>query len=286
MTWANYHTHCDLCDGHGRPEAYVRQALQQGARALGFSSHAPLPFETVWTMKPADLEGYCRLIQDLKRRHAGDLPIFLGLEIDYIPAITSPKAPCFESIGLDFSIGAVHFVGTDGDDTPWTVDGPPELFARGLARGHQGNIRAVVETYYALVREMVQTAPPDVVAHLDLVKKNNRGHKYFSEAESWYRQAVFDTLEVIAAAGVILEVNTGGIARQRTDALYPSPWILGRCFDLDIPLTLSADAHRPEHITAGFADAGGVLLEAGYRELYVLGAAGWQPCGFTTTGLR
>jgi len=286
MAWTNYHTHCYLCDGHGRPEDYVAEAIRQGAWGLGFSCHAPLPFETAWNMKAGDLEPYCRLVRDLGKAHIQDLPLFLGLEIDFIPEVIGPNAPLFQAANLDFTIGAVHFVGQDGDGVPWTVDGPPDQFACGLKSGYGGDIRRVAETFYALVRKMVETDCPDIIAHFDLVKKNNSGGKYFSEDAPWYRRAVFETLDVIAASGAILEVNTGGIVRKRTDALYPSAWILERCLELDIPLTLNADAHEPQHVTSGFAGAARVLLEVGYRELYTLRADGWQPQPFTPDGLQ
>lgn len=275
MPWANFHTHCHLCDGVGEPQQYVAEAIKQEVTALGFSSHAPLPFTTTWTMPPELLADYCQLVRALQEGHAERLPIFLGLEIDFIPGVTSPRAPRFEPYRLDYTIGSVHFVGRDHEGVPWTVDGDPDSFARGLDKAYGGDIRRVVESYYHLVREMAQTACPDVIGHLDVIKKNNPGERYFSEGAGWYREAVFETLEAIAASSAIVEVNTGGIARKRTTALYPSPWILQRCLALKIPLTLSADAHTPEHVVAGFDEAAASLREIGFRELYTLGAEGW-----------
>jgi len=286
MSWTNYHTHCYLCDGVGEPQHYVDQALKRGAKGLGFSSHAPVPFPNSWTMQAENLALYCQLIDELRQTRPQGLPVFLGLEIDYIPAVMSPQDVTFRSIGLDYIIGAVHFVGANKAGVPWTVDGDPQSFARGLKEIYQGDIRTVVELYYTLVREMVETACPDVIAHLDLIKKNNPKEMYFSETESWYKTAVFDTLETIAASGAILEVNTGGIVRKRTDTLYPSSWILEQSLALAIPITLSSDAHQPDHVTAGFEDAAGVLREVGFETLHILGTDGWQPCLFSPAGLH
>lgn len=285
MPWTNYHTHCHVCDGEGEPQQYIEAAIQQGVSALGFSSHAPVPFPTSWTLQQADLDGYCQLIRRLKDEYANPLPVYLGLEIDFIPNLTSPKAAIFEAAGLDFSIGAVHYAGQDDDGAWWTVDGPLEQFSKGLAETYGGNVQHMVEYFYEHVREMVQMACPDVVAHFDLIKKHNWQSKYFSEDAPWYRAAVFDTLDAIAKSGAILEVNTGGLTRKRTDALYPSTWILERCYALNIPVTLSADAHEPAHVIDGFDDAAKVLLDVGYREMSVLGSTGWQPTRFTEAGL-
>ena len=46
----NYHSHSLYCDGRASMEDFVRFALSEGFTSYGFSSHAPLPFSTAWTM--------------------------------------------------------------------------------------------------------------------------------------------------------------------------------------------------------------------------------------------
>ena len=66
---------------------------------------------------------------------------------------------------------------------------------------------------------MVNTKCPDIVAHLDRVKKLNSGNRYFDENERWYQEEVSLTLEAIASSGSIMEVNTKGFYNQETDDL-------------------------------------------------------------------
>ena len=47
----NYHSHSLYCDGRAGMEDFVRFALSEGFTSYGFSSHAPLPFSTAWTME-------------------------------------------------------------------------------------------------------------------------------------------------------------------------------------------------------------------------------------------
>ncbi|MEM7034902.1 MAG: PHP domain-containing protein, partial [Chloroflexota bacterium] len=171
MTWTNYHTHCYLCDGQGELEAYVAEARQQGLYALGFSSHAPLPFENDWTLSAEGLQTYVAKINQLKMECAETLPIYLSLEIDYIPGETSPTIPRFQSIGLDYTLGAVHFAGKDDQGEYWSIDHTAEVFVAGLKAIYDNNIQAAVGTYYQIVRDMIKNHCPDVVAHLDLIKK-------------------------------------------------------------------------------------------------------------------
>ena len=69
----------------------------------------------------------------------------------------------------------------------------------------------------------------------------------YHEEAPWYRNAAFSTLEAVAAAGSVLEGNTGGGVRNTSGALYPSPFILREALRLGIPVMVAADAHRPEH---------------------------------------
>lgn len=66
-------------------------AFEAGYSVLGFSSHAPLPFETIWNMDWSDLPAYAGVIRELKQRYAPrGMNILLGLEIDYIPGLCGP----------------------------------------------------------------------------------------------------------------------------------------------------------------------------------------------------
>ena len=284
MVWANFHTHTKYCDGNGEITDFAEAALMRDIVCLGFSSHAPLPFDTDWTMPPSLLEAYCDDCRRAKREYEGKLKIFLGLEVDYIRGISCPRMPEFSALGLDYVIGSVHFFETDCGGTWLTVDGSPEEFQRGITRLYDSSVRKAVERYYALIREMVRSHPPDIVGHLDLVKKNNTGEKYFSEEESWYRDAVFETLDAIAGTGVIVEVNTGGLIRKRTDAIYPSPWILGRCHELKIPIMLNADAHSPDEVCGYFPETASMLRGLGFTTLCVLNSCGWDEVGFSENG--
>jgi len=49
------------------PEDYVLAAVRKGFSAIGFTSHAPVPFCTDWTMKPENLDKYIENINDLKK---------------------------------------------------------------------------------------------------------------------------------------------------------------------------------------------------------------------------
>jgi len=286
MPWVNFHTHSAFDDGNVVLEEYVKEALKQNVAILGFSSHNPLPFSVDWVLKKEDYEKYCKTVRNLSEKYKDKIRILLGLEMDFLPSIKSFYKEGIDLSALDFHIGSVHFVNFFEDNKGWAIDESQEDFEKGLDEIYGGDIKKVVEDYYKLIREMLKLENPDIVAHLDLIKMHNKNEKYFSEEENWYRQAVLDTLKVVAKSHSILEVNTGGIARGKIDSLYPSNWIIEEAYNMRIPITISSDAHRPEQITAKFKEAALLLNSIGYKEVYILHKKTWAPHPFSVEGIE
>ncbi|MBN1295797.1 histidinol-phosphatase [bacterium] len=268
---ANLHTHSLYCDGKKSPRKYAVSACDNGLSILGFSGHAPIPYPpgaddlgVSWCTSLESLHYYLEAVRELRTEFSGRLSILQGMEVDYIPHILGPAHPTLKIMGLDYIIGSVHVAGRRPDGTIWTVDCRTETFRDGVDTIFGGSIEQMVKEYYRRIREMVTNQPPDIVGHLDLVKKNNQALQFLDEAAGWYRAEVFETLDAIAQAGCIVEVNTGGMAREYTQEPYPSLFILQRCRELGIPVAISSDAHSPKKITAFFDVALNRLKEAGY----------------------
>ena len=79
----------------------------------------------------------------------------------------------------------------------------------------------------------------------------------------------------MAAAGSVLEVNTGGGVRNTSGALYPSPFILREALRLGIPVMVTADAHHPEHLDGHFPQTVRHLRDLGFRAQRQLTSQGW-----------
>jgi histidinol-phosphatase (PHP family) len=270
----NYHTHSHFCDGSSEPEAYVLAALEMGFAALGFSAHAPLPFDNRWSLKPDSVDEYLAAISALKTKYAGRIDVSLGMEIDYIPGISSSFSELKEQYALDFVIGGVHLVKSAGSEQLWFIDGSPEGYDSGLADIFDNDIRRAVKCYFTQLWEMIREQKPDIIAHFDKIKMNNRG-RYFSTDDIWYRKYLYETIRTIASYGSIVEVNTRGIYKNRSDELYPAVWILRECFKLGIPVTVSSDAHMPEELIMQVPETMQLLKEIGYKNIMMLGDHGW-----------
>lgn len=267
-----YHTHSAFCDGKMMPEDYVQAAVRKGFSAIGFTSHAPVQFGAEWTMKAENLDKYIETVNSLKQIYKNRIQVYTGLETDFYPnCIDFRHYP-----GIDYTIGAVHFIYDENNNRYLSVDGPAEEYRELVNVVFGGDVKAFAETYFSLMAEMITTQTPDIVGHLDLIKKNNQNSLFFSETEKWYRDKVEDLLEIISRHNVIVEVNTGGIARGYLDEVYPSEWILKLIREMDIPVVLNSDAHHPDWIDAYYPEAVKILKNIGFSHQRVLLDGTWQ----------
>jgi histidinol-phosphatase (PHP family) len=268
MSLFNLHTHSRFCDGKVEPEAYVKQAIELGYHTLGFSSHAPVPFENNFSLKEDKMEEYFSTIRTLGEKYKSQINILLSMEIDFIPGITRDFSEFSQAGNLDYTIGGVHLVRNNEIEKLWFIDGSKqETYDNGLQKLFNGNPKKGVEAYYSQICEMVATQKPDIIAHLDKIKMHNK-NRYFTEEEGWYKDLVWKTLKFIAAeSDCIIEVNTRGLYKKRSDTFFPGPAILEQIHHLKIPITLSSDAHQPQELNGYYDEALKLLKEIGFQEL-------------------
>ena len=110
MNLTNYHSHCLYCDGRADMASFARFAISKGFTAYGYSSHAPLPFPTAWTMEWDRMDDYLNEFSRLKSQYEGRLELYVGLEIDYLNEESHPAAARFQDLPLDYRIGSVHLL--------------------------------------------------------------------------------------------------------------------------------------------------------------------------------
>jgi histidinol-phosphatase (PHP family) len=280
--WSNFHTHSSFCDGKGELSDYVQEAKKLKMLSLGFSSHAPVPFPTKWCMKSERLTEYLESVRQLKIQNH-DLDIYTGLEVDFIPGVTSPNV--FKS-KLDYTIGSVHFVEILPDGTGWEIDGTHTSFLEGFEKIFHNSIQDTIVRYLELTREMISTACPTIIGHMDKIKIQNIEGKFFSEDDSWYRDEIRKTIDAIETTGAIVEVNTRGIYQKKSATTYPSPWILEILNQKNIPVTINSDAHHPSNILSEFSDTASLLKKIGFKTISILHEGSWKAFSFDEHGIK
>ncbi len=277
MNYFSFHTHSTFCDGKASMEDVCQKAIDLDLSALGFSSHAPVPFTTPWAMKFEDVMEYKKEIDRCKDLFGSKLKIYSALEADYIPNDRSVSYDAWKKmLDLDYIIGSVHLVQNPNDpDGLWFLDGPSENYENGVNIVFGGDIKAAVQQYYLQIQEMVVTQQPDVIAHFDKVIMNNKG-RFFTEDEKWYQDVLEETLQVIKGTGTIIEVNTRGIYRGKYHTFFPCESIIKRCIDLQIPLTVSVDAHHPDELIAEFENGLKTIKELGGQHVSYFNEGKWE----------
>ena len=286
---ANYHTHCDFCDGRASAADMAQAAAAAGYRILGFSSHCPLPFPSEGNMELARFGDYRAEIRRLGREWADrGMEVLLGLEIDWVPGLCSPGDRLFVEAGLDYKIGSVHYVELPGTER-FAVDHELSFVQESLA-AFQGDDpgRAMYETYYRRLSELIEAGSFDILGHFDLVKKNNgaddqgRG-RFFDEASPGYLDAALGAARLLRGADIVAEINVGGMSRGKVKEPYPSLPILKELRSCGVRITFSADAHAPAHLGAHLDAARERARAAGYDSVAVLTGGRWIDVGIDET---
>ncbi|MDR2782624.1 MAG: histidinol-phosphatase [Treponema sp.] len=274
---SSLHIHSVYCDGSDDIETLCAAAFQKGIRTIGFSSHAPFlakrakppPPQTQWHMRPRDLGAYLAEIHEARQRWAGKLTVYAGLEVDYIQDIAGPadftEYRTLAENALHYIIASVHYL-VPPHGAPFTVDGADEEFESGVRNGYNGSVEDAVNAYWDAEEALVKEGGFEILGHVDLIKKNNAGEKYFSPQSEWFVTRLTRLADRIAASGITVEANTGGLNRGRVTELYPSPFFLTLLRQRNVPVVITADAHCAAHLDGCYPQAVEALRTAGYEE--------------------
>ena len=272
---SNHHTHSLYSDGSSQPEEYILEAISKGFNILGFTEHSPLHFENSFSFRKENKEEYLALMQSLKKKYGSQIAIYSGMEMDYIPGMSENFSKIKSEYKLDYLIGSVHLVRPENNEELWFTDGPNyETYDKGLNELFAGDIRKAVTRYYHQLNEMIETQHFDVIGHFDKIKMHNRD-RFFKEDEPWYMALVSETLDLMQDRDVIVEVNTRGIYKQRSETTYPGLDILKQVKKLRIPVMVNSDAHKPHELDGEFGYGFSILKEAGIDEVVYFKGNGW-----------
>ena len=225
----NYHSHTERC-GHavGSDEAYVKEAIKNGYRYMGFSDHAPYrngdaPGER---MRVEELADYVSSVRKLQHTYQDQIEIRLGMEIEYFEEQLDELMQYKEE--MDYLILGQH---------------GPSLYAPEFYDNHSD---ADVLHYASLIEKACEKGLPDIIAHPDL---------FMFGKEVWTEACCEAAHRICANAqkhGIILEVNLNGLRygkrklgeEFRYTYPYRSFWEIACTYDVDIVYGL--DAHAPQ----------------------------------------
>ena len=264
---SSVHCHSTLCDGKNTLQEMASAACAQGLTTLGFTGHSHTPCDREYCMSPRRTAEYKATIAKLKAEYKGKVDILCGIEWDQF---SDDKR-----IGYDYWIGSVHYLRGAVTGKYYEIDFRKQDLQDCINADFGGDALAAVEAYFRSVAE-VAALKPDILGHVDLIKKLNRDGSFFDENSDRYRAAALGALEAAKAADCILEVNTGAVFRGYRDDFYPSQWLLGEWSRMGGKVIITADAHSTDCLTFGYEEAARQIKAAGFTSVQVLTGAGFE----------
>lgn len=252
----NLHSHTQYCDGHAPMADFAAQAAAIGMKHYGFTPHSPIPFDSPCNMRHDQVAEYMAEFRRLRDLHSPTLRLYCGMEVDYLGPEWGPAHPYFDSLGLDYRIGSVHFLPADCGYVD--IDGRFERFKRNMEEHFAGDIRHVVTLFYRRSIDMVEAGGLDIVGHFDKIGHNASHYRPGIEDEEWYRRLADELADCIIAHGTPVELNTKAYA-DHSHRTFPSRRLLRRIIKGGIPVVVNSDAHRPALIDASRAEGFAII---------------------------
>ncbi|MDW7685097.1 MAG: histidinol-phosphatase HisJ family protein [Bacillota bacterium] len=249
----DYHIHtARCCHACGDMAEYLVFAQKKGLAEIGFADHFPLGMlgvtpEKPVSMRPDELTDYIEDVRELQA--AAEIPVRLGVEMDYLPGREKETAKLLAAYPFDYVIGSIHFL--DG----WDFTHPGHI-----NQYNDKDIDELYDRYFSVVRQMAQSGLFQIAGHLDVVKKFS-----FFPRRDW-SHVLEGTCRALKAADICVEINSSGW-RAPVGESYPGEAFLATCYEMGVPVTLGSDAHRPQDVGSGLRRAALVLYKLGYREV-------------------
>jgi histidinol-phosphatase (PHP family) len=185
------------------------------------------------------------------------MEVLIGFETERLPEPGwAERMRGFRTAGdFEYMIGSVHHVGAR-----W-IDFSPQETAR--AAEEHGGLEALQLRYFRDLAELAGTLRPEVIGHLDLIRKFDGAQAGFSPR---VMREVERTLEAVRAAGSVLDINPGA-HRRGLSPVYPLPAILERACAMGIGVTLGDDSHGPDTVGNGLDVCMRAIAAAGYTRV-------------------
>ncbi|MCR4895790.1 MAG: histidinol-phosphatase HisJ family protein [Lachnospiraceae bacterium] len=247
------HTH-HSADSTAAMEDMIKAGIEAGLDTMCFTEHNdfqyPLTEEGPGDRWILNVDSYLYELLSLREKYDGRMKILFGIEIGLQTFCMRENAILAKGHDFDFIIGSSHLLGGEDPYYPAYWEGKDE--------------KAVIRSYFEEeLLNIKKSSIFDVYGHLDYIVR------YAPNRESVYQPADYaDVIDEILHALIDrekgLELNTGSLKSGMAE-FHPCKAILKRYRELGGELlTIGSDAHVPERVAQGFADAAAVAKECGF----------------------
>ena len=264
---SSVHCHSTMCDGKNTLQDMASAACAQGLTTLGFTGHSYTQRDREYCMSPSRTAQYKATIAKLKTEYKGKVDILCGIEWDILSED--------KRTGYDYWIGSAHHLYGKNTGKYYEIDFRPQDLWDCINDDFDADPLAAVEAYFAEV-EKVAALKPDILAHIDLIKKLNANGEFFDEESPRYKAAALKALQAAKDNDCLLEVNTGGVYRGYRKDFYPGAWLLGEWQKMGGKVIITPDSHDINSLTFGFDEAAAAIKAAGFTSVEVLTGNGFE----------
>ncbi|WP_408955025.1 histidinol-phosphatase HisJ family protein [Natroniella sp. ANB-PHB2] len=216
---------------------FMEQAVNKGLKEIGFADHNRYHQQFDFELVQQVAAGY------------PELNVRVGIEMDYNPGEDREIKDFLSQFELDYVIGSIHYIDN------WMFDHPDYK-----AEYQNWDLDELYQTYFNYIKQAAQSDLFDFLGHLDLIKLFN------FKPQGSILDIADPVLEVIAENDLAIEINTNGLNKP-VGEFYPSQEILERAYQLEIPVTLSSDAHTAQRVGENLTDVRDLLRMIGYKEV-------------------
>jgi histidinol-phosphatase (PHP family) len=253
----------------GDLRAVVERAVELGFTHYGLSEHSPRyrnvdRFPDEVDLTPDDLvstfQSYVASAKALRDEYAESIELLVGFETERLPPedwyerMTELRA----ATGADYIVGSVH------DVRGICIDYSPDHTTK--AAEALGGVEPMQLCYFDQLADLVSRLAPEVVGHIDLIRKFDGQSASFSPG---VMARIEMTLEAVRQVKGVLDVNAGA-HRRGLSPVYPLPEILALARRMGIRVTLGDDSHGAHDVGVGLDACLQCIANAGYDEVHYL----------------
>ncbi len=243
----SYHVHSKYSDGKSTINEVIQYAKEIGLDEIGISDHFHLSIDGLIMPTDMPVNELNEYVSEVLNYSSNIKPkVKLGLEAEFVPKTIDKLEKVISKYPFDYIIGSSHIVNNYVIDA--SIDKLPKDFTKDT-----------IKQYWILIKQMAMSNVFDIVGHLDIPKK------FGLKPTIDLTKEIDEALLAIKEADMTVEVNTSGWFQPCLEQ-YPAIDLLKKCKKLDIPIIVTADAHKVEHLTRGFDKAFELLKKNGYTK--------------------
>ena len=259
----DYHVHTDFSeDSRTRMEAACQSAIARNVDEIAITDHCD--FGPCDAHEEFPTEDYLAAIRNCREQFRGGLIIRAGIELGEPHLFPDQAAAVLSGYDFDVVLGSAHY-------------------AKGMqAAWHRGffdqPLQDAYESYFRQVVDLAADGDFDVLAHLDLVKRDARKFGNVYDGPGPYADMIRAALTSLVERGKGIELNTSPLRHEQMEPC-PSVEILRWYRELGGEiLTLGSDAHTPDAVGSHLDAAKEMVKSVGFTRLAIFEhrSIGWK----------